>query len=355
MGGLVPDGPVVKRHVETFFRHKVLLSAPLILAAFVSVWYVAAQPKKYQSYTTAWFDTAVPAASTVDTGTGFNATPAGLGQSILQELAGTRDFLVKVGHDGPLAAYLAAHPTTKHGPSALLSKLTSLVKSPGGTAAVDDRIVSTLGGAISSQVVGPQILRVTLRGPDPTVTAGTLRVLMNDFQAELTNDRQARDQASVQYYQVRLDAAAKTLADAKAAQVAYEEAHPGVLNNPAADPQFSQLLSSVSNAQTQYAGLQTSFNDASLALTTVGGGTTYHVIDQPNGASVVSHRKKAIFAGVAGIFVGLAISILALTALTATDTAARNREDLEDTENVEVVATIQEMPRRRVSGRTRSS
>ena len=54
---------------------------------------------------TVWLDTAAPAASSlVDPPNG--PSPAAQAQQTLQELLGTEEFLVDVGHLGPLANYL---------------------------------------------------------------------------------------------------------------------------------------------------------------------------------------------------------------------------------------------------------
>jgi capsular polysaccharide biosynthesis protein len=53
-----------------------------------------------------------------------------------------------------------------------------------------------------------------------------------------------------------------------------------------------------------------------------------------------------IFTVVAGLAVGLIISALALSALTALDKTARRQEDIEGVAGMEVVASIRELPRR---------
>jgi uncharacterized protein involved in exopolysaccharide biosynthesis len=332
----------VNRYVEAFFRHKLLVIAPVILALLMSVWYVGSQSKTYQSSTTVWLDTSLPNPSSIDV-PAQGATPAQQAQTVLQELISTRAFLVKVGHRGPLAAYLASHrPVGKRGPTAFLSKLTSFLKSGSGAPGpVDDRIASSLSGAFSVTVTGPQVLRVTMTSPTPEPMPGTLTALINEYTDEVTGVRTSRDEATVAYYKGLLDSAQTTLTSADSSLTDYEATHPGatVVN----DPVLGHLEQVALTAQSNYVGLQNNFGQAGLALTSAQTAESIHFLDSPTTAWAVSHRKKAIFAGVAGIVIGIIISIFAISALVATDKTARIDEDLDDVEGVEVVANIQHL------------
>jgi uncharacterized protein involved in exopolysaccharide biosynthesis len=347
----------VRRYVETFFRHKLLLCLPVVLVLLISIWFVTSATSSYYATTTLWFDTPVPAPSSIDTSAQFT-TPAALGQSVLQELATTREFLTNVGNHGPLAKYLATHHATKHGPSAELSKLLNKLKgSSAAPAPIDSQVLASLTGSITSAVIGPQILRVNLKGPDPTVVVGTLNAVVAELTDEVTSQTQLRDTATVNYYKTRLDDASTALTAAKTAETTYLQSHPSQALNPAIDPTLDQLIAAVSAADAQYTSVQSSYTDASQAAATdLTASSSFHVIDPPFPLGGKSSKKKEILAVAAGLFMGVFISVLVLIGLTAADTMARRGEDFENTEGLEVVATIQQLPAiRALSRRAKSS
>jgi capsular polysaccharide biosynthesis protein len=347
----------VTRYLEAFFRHKLLLITPVVLALVIGVWYVSSQPVAYQSSATVWFDTPLPNPSSVDI-TPQGATPAQGAQLVLQELLGTRQFLVKVGHEGPLGTYLASHHATKRGPTALISKLASTVKGGSGTTApIDNRIVSTLAPAFTATPVGPQVLRVTMTSWAAGAIPGTLTALISEYTNEVTSVRGSRDQASLAYYKTQLDDAQKNLASANSEVSDYQSSHPDatVLN----DPTYDQLQRSAVVALNNYTTVEQQYTQAGLALSNAESAGSVRTLDAPLAPFAISHRKKAIFAGVAALLVGVLVSVLALTALVSMDKTARVEEDLDDVEGLEVVANIEhlrEIPAGRSSaeGRTGS-
>ena len=222
------------RYLEAFFRHKLLLITPIVLALIMGLWYVSSQPVAYQSSTTVWFDTPLPNPSSVDVTT-QGGTPAQSAQVVLQELLGSRQFLLKVGHTGPLGTYLATHHATKGGPTTLVSKLVSAVKGgSGGAAPIDDRIVSTLAPAFTVAPTGPQVLRVTMTSWAAGAIPGTLTALIAEYTNEVTTVRGSRDQASLAYYKTQLDEARQTLASANTELSDYQRSHPDAtfVNDP---------------------------------------------------------------------------------------------------------------------------
>ncbi len=335
----------MSRYLETFFRHKILLIAPVVLALAISIWYVAARPKSFQSSATLWVDTQPPAASSIDA-PGNGPTPAAQAQSVLQELVATRSFMLKAGHRSALATYVATHPSKNNGPTALLSKAMSAFKHK-ASPTVDDRIVATLSGKVTSSVVGPQVVRVNLAAPDPSISQSALTGILAEYGDELAADRSGRDQAAVQYYQQQLTSANAALSDARGAEVAYVTAHPEVANPTTPDPEFASLVQATADAQTNYTQAKNALTAATESLTTVKLEDSFHIVDAPQFGGAVSGKKKEIFAAVAGLLLGILVSVLGLVALTASDTSARRVEDLglaDDTGSV--VASIEQYSQR---------
>jgi uncharacterized protein involved in exopolysaccharide biosynthesis len=328
----------VSRYVETFFRHKLLLTAPVVIALVLSVWYATSQKPSYTTTTSIWIDTPLPGQSSLD---GYNGpSPAAQAQSLLQELVATRDFDVKAGHRGPLPSYLAAHPAA---PSKLSKLLSFIKKSSSAQAPLDDRLVGALNGAVGSSVAGPQVLKVSLTGADPAVLPGTLEAVVAEYSDEINALRDDRNRASLDYLQQRLDAATTVLTKARSDELQYLTEHPTSALTTVVDPAFSALAETVSSATDAYNSAKGSYDQLSQARTAIGAASAFHVIDQPEGAFPVSHSKRKIFAGVAGLLFGVVISALAITALTAADKAARHPEDIAGVDGgaLEVVASIE--------------
>ena len=50
----------MRRYLQAFFRHPILLSAPIIIALVVGIGYEAKQPRKWVAWATVWCDSPVP-------------------------------------------------------------------------------------------------------------------------------------------------------------------------------------------------------------------------------------------------------------------------------------------------------
>jgi capsular polysaccharide biosynthesis protein len=339
------SGPrlVVRRYLEVFFRHKLVLILPVVIAFGVCVWRAQSVPRSYFGSTTVWSDTSVPNPSSLDDTQYAAVTPAQQSVTVLQELLATRQFVVAVGHRGPVADYL-----TKLGTPA---------------ATLDDAIAQTLGSGITATPVGPQVLKIMMTGSNPTLIPGTLKAVVDQYVDQVASEHSGRDQASISYYSGRLDAAKKTLDRANTDLVTYQRAHPS--STPASDPTYSQLLQGVSAAsndystlQNTYASLQNNSKDANAGTQNATETANFHVIDPVRTVFAASRKKKIIFNAVVGLFVGLLVSLLALAALTASDRTVRGTEDVEGPLELEVVGTVRDFPRserRRSRAREKSS
>jgi hypothetical protein len=325
----------MRRYLETFSRHKILLTVPVVIALVVSMWYATSKPHKYESAMTIWIDTSAPNPSYLEAPSPYS-TPAGQATGVLQEFLTTRQFLVSVGHRGPLASLLSGPA----GPKSLTSAQ---------AAAVDNEIAGLLFHAFTVSVVGPNVATVTLAGPSPTYLPGTLQALAAEYVDEVGGTLKDRNAAVIAYDQTQVKTARVALDQANAAVAAYQQAHPGAL--PTSDPVYGQYVQAATNAQTTYTGLVNNLQQTNLSAANATSAASFHVIDPPQGTFMLSNKKHEIFTVVAGFAAGLIISALALSALTALDKTARRQEDIDGVAGMEVVASIRELPRRsRLSG-----
>jgi uncharacterized protein involved in exopolysaccharide biosynthesis len=184
-------------YVETFSRHRRLLSIPIVVATLIAIWFAVGAAPEYESTTSLWFDNAPRGQSSLDQTNPALLTPAAEEQQLLNELLTTRAFRIKVGHRGPLAEYLAGHTSAGWGPTALLTMVR-------GTGSLDDRIVAALDTKqVRTTVAGPQLLAIKLKGPTPTVTAATLKALVREFNRQRSAARLARARTTLTYYKTQ--------------------------------------------------------------------------------------------------------------------------------------------------------
>jgi uncharacterized protein involved in exopolysaccharide biosynthesis len=312
----------VNRYLETFRRHRVALVLPVLIALVLSSYVAMSKPHKYQSAMSVWFDTATPNTSSLVSLQG-SVTPAQQGQQTLQEFLGTRQFLVAVGRNGPVGAALG--------------------KVYRGTA-LDDQIVAVLNKAITVAVAGPQVVTISMTSTNPGYIPGTLSAVATEYVAEITSTIQSRDQATQGYYQTELAAAQSSLTAADQRVAGYLMAHPNA--SIASDVTYNQLSQAAIQAQENLTTVQSNLGQANLSVQNVSGPASFHVVDAAPAAVEVSSKKHMVFTVVAGLAAGVVISLLALSALTGFDKTARRTEDIETVLGLQVVGTIDELPRR---------
>jgi uncharacterized protein involved in exopolysaccharide biosynthesis len=302
-----------------------MLTLPVVIALVVSVHFATSKPHKYAATMSVWFDTAAPQASSLQNPNPWT-NPSSQGQQVLQEFLATRQFLVNVGHRGPLASMLTA---SAHPPS---------------SSVVDNEIASLLQKAFVVSSIGPQVANVTLTGPSPAYLQGTLNAMAAEYVAEITGALKTRTDVSEGYYQGQITSAKQALDQANAAVSAYQAAHPSVVGTT--DPYYGQLLHAATSAQGAYANAVSNLQQAGLGLGTQST-ASFHVIDPPQAPVQLSNKKHEIFTVVAGFAAGLIITALALSALTSVDKTARRQEDIDGVAGMEVVASIRELPRKK--------
>ena len=290
---------------ETFLRHRVLLTMPVVVAVFVAMWWALGAPKSYESTASLWVDNAPPGDSSVADTNPALRSPSEREQLVLGELLRTRDFRLAVARRGPLAEYLAHHRWRGWGPPALL---------PAGS--TERRITGALGPKhVDTTVAGPQVLQIDYKGPTPAVAAGTLSALVQEYDKERFRLDADRAQATKAYWKSQVDAASKTVGDANRNLQGYLAAHVGV---PPSDPELKALRRAAKDAAKQLAGATTRYTQARFAVPPPRPDAgALEVLDTPKvPKGPVSGHKNVALAFVGGLFGGALISLLGLVALT---------------------------------------
>ena len=306
-------------YVQTFNRHRLLFSLPVIIMTLLAIWVVLGTPKQYKAGASLFVDTPVTQPSSFNDPNPGDVTPAAQSQQLLNELLATRSFRMKIGHEGPLTKYLASHPGEGWGPKALLGKLKA-------SGSAEDRTWGALdANHVITALPGGQIMSIELRGPTPEVAVGTLRSLLRTFAAERRGLDVARQEQSVSHYKNQLTTAQAQLDDINSRIVTGDV-------SAAAAPALQRA------AQARVRRVTRALGQAKFSLDAAkGSGPLYQVIDKPSlPAPAVSGMKKSVFAVFAGMFVGCLISLLAIVLLTSSD--EKNRRDDEREQLREVIS-----------------
>jgi hypothetical protein len=305
-------------YVQTFNRHRLLFSLPVVILTVLALWVVAGTPNQYKAGASIFVDTPPTEPSSFTDPSPGDVTPAWQSQQLLAELLATRSFRLKVGRKGPLTKYLAAHPTEGWGPTALLDKLS-------GSGSAQDRTWNALDAKhIMTAVPGGQVMSIELHGPTPEVAVGTMSALLATFEQERREITVARQKSAIDHFKSQI-AGARSVIDLVNARSA----------NGTALPEDALSLKA---AETRLKRAGRGLNQARLSLAAANSAPpTFQVRDEPSlPAPAVSGMKKSLFGVFAGIFVGCLISLLAIVLLTSSED--RDRDDREREELREVIA-----------------
>jgi uncharacterized protein involved in exopolysaccharide biosynthesis len=357
----------MQRYLETFFRHRRPLIAPVVIALVVSVGFVALQPRTYQATAQIWFNSTTIAGDTSQ----VNAylTPAQVGEGVLQELLQTRSFCVNVGQRGPLADYMQQGHMPASDP--LSTALGALDQLRGKAAtnqrqAVDDAVQALLQKQVTVSVTGAQIVTVNFTYSNPYIAAGTLKELVKEFSDQVLAAQQVKNRQQLNSLIQQVQDEQKQVDAADAALASYLNQHPALRSatgGSPADPTYAGLQQVSTQAHTQYADLVQKRDQAQLIQNQLGQGSTsdFRVITPATLPDRPQSFSRTLISGLgAGLLVGLLVAMVALVALVLADQTLRTPGDVERTLGLKVVGVVpfwggrdaeRPAPRRRRRGR----
>src|SRR5215468_3004936 len=138
---------VKRSYVETFFRHRLLVIAPVLIAFVLAAAYGLHRPRSYVAGATLWTDRRIPADSTIGTIPGSDVPSTGQ-QALLTSLLASHTFMLKVAMDSPLADRM-------RGPQLEV-----------------DLALARLAATVSVATPGPQLMAVAVKQPAPELATG---------------------------------------------------------------------------------------------------------------------------------------------------------------------------------------
>jgi uncharacterized protein involved in exopolysaccharide biosynthesis len=276
---------------QTFRKHRILLSLPVILAVLMAGYIGFTKKPTYQSTAALWVDTPPPLPSSVGASTTVLPTAPATGmQSELTELLTTKDFADSVARESALGAYLRQV----------------------GSGPVGTRASLALVGNVTTSVSGPQVLAITYTGPTSAVASSTLTAVVKQLQHDSNGLSSTHDKASLAYDRQQLEVAEQALSATQHEVSQYTSEHPHSAG--ALDPNLSALVTAEDNAQTQYSQAKTTLSQDEGQRN---GGWMVEVVDPASApVSLASGKKKLVEVIFAGLLGGALISFLGAVALT---------------------------------------
>jgi uncharacterized protein involved in exopolysaccharide biosynthesis len=328
------------RYVETFYRHRLLTLMPLILAVGISVGIALAQPRMYESSAGIWFyGTAL-----AGTAPGQPYTnPADEQSAVLRELLNSRTFCDKVGHRGPLAAYLEQGLTIPSNVVSAVGTRLGLSRFTRASGSVDDQIYEVLSQKVVLSTTGPQVVAIRFAAPDPAVAQGTVQALVDQFSDEILGNLRTQAQAAVDFFQQQVTAQAAEVSTDNNNVATYQAAHP---KSGASDANLVALQHAAELASQRYdqSLLELDRAKSDLAAESQAAGAGFHAIDAPSlperPAGQVALLLRAL---AAGVLAGLLVGGFTVLTLTAADTSLRHGADVRNALGLRLVGEIPQL------------
>ncbi len=333
------------RYLETFYRHRLILVAPVALVFLISVSVVYLQPRAYDATAKLWVDKDLLGTTAVDTS--FSA-PADTQVAVLQELLKTRSFAVKVAARGQLVATLLSRRAAAAGdPVSQLSNAVqgkSVSNGPLTKEQQDDLVFAAITVAAKADSSGPNIVTVTYRDADPDVAAAMAQGIVDQFIVDLLSNQRAQASTAADFYTGQVKTAEVDLSAKDAAVYNYLSAHPELqLATAIPDLTVSQLRRDDDLARTRYESMLAKLDGANLQtqLANAPSPSGLRVIDPAlSPRKPVSRTTQLLEAGGAGLISGLGLMLLCLVVLTLADTSLRHPAEVETMTGLTVAGEI---------------
>jgi hypothetical protein len=298
------------KYRDTFRRHRTLFSVPVVVSVAFAAWFAFGAARVYRSTASLWIDNGpAQASSLADVPTATASTdpelsnPAFIEQSILSELLGAPTFSLTVGNQSLLRRFVESGSRGGFSPAVLLHR---------GGGSTDYQIARSISAGVSSDVAGPQVLKLTYTGPTPAVAQSVLVSLIRhlDGAAPISSTLAVTEQLFFEQAQTE---ATRAVANALASAEAYKKEHPSVSEQT--DPIYAALLAAVRKTNRALSNSSVAVSSASRGQG--GSKALMRVIDPPSlpAAATVSSRQMALGL-LGGLFAGLLMTALAVVVAT---------------------------------------
>jgi uncharacterized protein involved in exopolysaccharide biosynthesis len=319
----VSEGRVIRKLLEAFFRHKLLLLLPpVILPAIVTPIAIASTPVAYETVASVWIDH--PAYLNYKDGAVGWVSAVQTHSTRLGELLKTRAFVTDVIQRTSLAPLLSSQA----GQARIADLITKGV------------IISGGGGATSTN---DHLMVLRTQASTAQGSYELCKAILDAYQEKSAADQADQVGVAVDYYQSRVQDAQAQLAKASGDLRRYisskqaGDTGDGTAFDPTSvlaamtDPKLSSFQDNVQSAQADLKTAQSALNQAQQdnMMWTQGQQYGFQVLDPPQPPTApVAQLKKIIIYPIAGALGGLGLAGILLVLLVASDRSMRSEIDL---------------------------
>jgi len=336
----------VLRYLETFYRYRFQLLAPVCLVLVAAAGVTALQPRTYTSTARIWVDRQTALGTSTSSDNNPYVDISVQESNTLAELIRTRSFCSQVGRRSHLSDSIASRPITPGLTSRILAKVGLAPATPAhlpSPAQVDDSVYTLVNANATAVPSGANIIDVSFTYSDPQLAANAAQALVDQFISEIQANGRAQAQAAADFYgsQAKQALADQTATSAKVYD--YLAAHPELRpDNAVPDAKLIQLRADDTAARARYESIRSKLDQASINLAgyDAAGASGFRVLDPaqfPSSSTV--NRKLLVQVLGGGLALGLLIFLVGLIALTLADTTLRRPEEVEPALGLRVVAS----------------
>lgn len=341
---------MLRKLLEAFFRHKLLLILPpVLIPGIVSPIAVLSMPPVYETTVSVWIDH--PPLLNYNDGTSSWVSGVQNQSSRLSELLHTRAFMSDVASRTSLAPLVDS--------AAGQQRLADLI-------ARDVAIGGTAGATTTS--VTDHLLVIRTQANTAQLSYELCKAIVDAYQEKTAADQIDQASVAVEFFQSQLQTAQQQLA--KSSQDLRRYASAIQVNNPDAvlgadgqgglgaamlDPKLGALQSNVQAAQLDVKNAQANLNQAqqSAMMSAQGQQFGFQVLDPaqlPTSATI--QIKKIVIYPIAAAVIGIGLTAMLLVLLVASDRSVRSEVDLAP--GLRVLGTVPSLRLKRVPKKLRS-
>jgi len=332
------------RLLETFFRHRLILLAPVVFVIVATMGWVVIQPPAYDSSVRIWTErqTLVP-----NPNSNPYLTAAQEQAGVLQELVSTKYFDVKVGKRSSLTAAIRDQAT--HSQGGIKTRALRLVglAPPAGKvtdADIDDQVYGAIASNTGVMASGPEIITVTYRAGTPEMAALVAQAVVDQFMDETLANQRVQADAAVVFYQSQVKAGQADLAAADKQVDDYLLANPSQRSATAIpDARMLQLRRDDDAAHQRMQTIQDKLDQARLNRVALDqtGVNGLRVLDRAEPPASSSSLKRTLIAAVVvGLVLASVIVVVGVLVLTWTDSMIRRPQEVEELLDLRPVGSV---------------
>jgi hypothetical protein len=305
------------RYRETFRRHPVRFSLPIIVSIAFAAWFAFGSPRVYRSTASVWIDNGPVEGSSLEdlsvqaaqASMGLLTGPVGpapIEQVTLKEQLSSPMFDQAVGEDSLLPRYLASGARQGFSPTVLLKH---------GGVSIQYEVMQAIQTGVTTSSPGPEVLRVAYSGPTPAVAQSVLKSLLAHLKSNSTIYGNDFAQTEAMFFEQTATVASRAAVNAAATVASYKSEHPSASVDT--DPIYAALRQSAKKTSSALTAATAAVN--SIHQGSTGMNAVIRVIDPPSLPSgpTVSTGQTALSL-VGGLVAGLLMSLVAVVPSTPT-------------------------------------